>query len=80
MVKLTFLGFKWTRTNRAITQAVSCRLFTAATRVRFKIYDGQHGIGAGFLQVFRVPLQIFVSSTPPHSFIIIINIIWGLVP
>jgi hypothetical protein len=48
---------------RAIAQAVSCRLPTAADQVRCQvsscgICDGQSGIGAGFLRLLRFPLPI----------------------
>jgi hypothetical protein len=50
---------------RAIAQAVSRRLRTAAARVRAQIrssgiYGGQHGTGAVFLRVFRFPLPILI--------------------
>jgi hypothetical protein len=52
--------------DRAIAQAVSRRLPTAAVRVRaqvrsYGICDGQSGTGAGF------PLPILIPSTDPHS-------------
>jgi hypothetical protein len=61
-----------TNKARALAQAVSCRLFTAAARVPaqvrlFGICNGQSGTGAGFLRVFRFPLPILIPSTAPHS-------------
>jgi hypothetical protein len=58
--------------GRAIAQALSRRLPTAAARVRAKvrsrgICDGQSGSGAGFLRVLRFPLHIFTPLTAPHS-------------
>jgi hypothetical protein len=57
--------------DRSIAQAVSNRLPTAAARVRAwirscRIYGGRSGIGASFLQVFRIPLLI-ISTTAKHS-------------
>jgi hypothetical protein len=61
--------------GRAIAQAVSRRLPTAAARVRFQvrscgICDEQSGTGAGFLRVLRFPLPILISPTTPHSSVI----------
>jgi hypothetical protein len=58
--------------GRAIAQAVSRRLPTAAARVRSQlrsceIYGGQSGTGAGFLRVLRFPLPILIPPTAPHS-------------
>jgi hypothetical protein len=58
--------------SRAISQAVSRRLHTAAARVRAqirsrKICGGQCGTGAGFLRVLRFPLPILIPPTVPHS-------------
>jgi hypothetical protein len=58
--------------GRAIAQAVSRRLPTAAARVRARlksrrICDGPSDVGAGFLQVLRFPLPILIPSTAPHS-------------
>jgi hypothetical protein len=55
--------------GRAIPQAVSRWLPTAAARVRAEvwssgIYGGQSGAVAGFLRVFRFPLPMFI---PPNS-------------
>jgi hypothetical protein len=58
--------------GRAIAQAVSHRLPTAAARVRaqFKlcgICGGQSGTEAGFLRVLRFPLPILIPPSAPHS-------------
>jgi hypothetical protein len=58
--------------GRAISQAVSHRLLTAAARVRTQvgscgICGGQSGTGAGFLRVLRFPLPILILPTAPHS-------------
>jgi hypothetical protein len=55
--------------GHAIAQAVSRWLPTAAARVRSRIWSsgicgGQSGAGAGFLQVLRFPLPIFI---PPKN-------------
>jgi hypothetical protein len=55
--------------GRAIAQAVSRWLPTAAARVRSRVWssgicDGQTGAGAGFLRVLQFPLPIFI---PPNS-------------
>jgi hypothetical protein len=60
------------RSDRAIAQAVSRRLPTAAGRVRVQvrsrgICSGQSGTGAGFLRVHRFPLPILIPPTAPHS-------------
>jgi hypothetical protein len=58
--------------GRAIAQAVSRRLPTAAARVRAQarscgICGGQSCMGAGFLRVLRFPLPILIPPTaPPH--------------
>jgi hypothetical protein len=54
--------------GRALAQAVSCRLHTAAAWVRTQVKscemcDGQSGTGAGFLQVLRFPLTNFIPPT-----------------
>jgi hypothetical protein len=62
--------------GRAIVQAVSRRLPTAAARVRAHVRScgisgGQGGTGAGFLRVLRFPLAILIPPTTPHiSYII----------
>jgi hypothetical protein len=58
--------------GRAIAQAVSRRLPTAAARVRVQvrscgICDGQSDTGAGFFRVFRFPLPILIPPTAPLS-------------
>jgi hypothetical protein len=58
--------------GRAIAQAVSRRLLTAAARVRAQvkscgIYGGKSGAGAGFLRVLRFPLPILIRPTASHS-------------
>jgi hypothetical protein len=58
--------------GRAIAQAVSPRLPTAAARVRAQIRSygiccGQSGIGVGLLRVLRFPLPILIPPTVPHS-------------
>jgi hypothetical protein len=57
-------------TGRAIAQAVSRWLSTAAARVRSQIRacgicGGQSGTGAGFLRVLRFPLPILIPPTAP---------------
>jgi hypothetical protein len=56
--------------GRAIAQAVSCWLLTAA-RVRARVSSrgicgGQSGTGADFLLVFRFPLPISISPIAPQ--------------
>jgi hypothetical protein len=59
---------------RAVAQAVSRRLPTAAARVRScGSCGGQSGTGAGFLRVLRFPLTILILPTAPQSS----SIIWG---
>jgi hypothetical protein len=58
--------------GRAIAQAVSRRLSTAAARVRSQvrprgICGGQSGAGAGYLRALRFPLPILIPLTTPHS-------------
>jgi hypothetical protein len=53
--------------GRAIAQAVSRWLLTAAARVRSRVWSseicgGQSGAVAGFLRVLRFPLPIFIPS------------------
>jgi hypothetical protein len=57
--------------GRAIAQAVSRWLPTAAARVRAWVWScgicgGQSGAGAGFLRVLRFPLPIFIPSNSPQ--------------
>jgi hypothetical protein len=58
--------------GRAIAQAVSRLLLTAAARVRARVTScgicgGQNGIGGGFLRVLRFPLPILIPPTAPYS-------------
>jgi hypothetical protein len=58
--------------GRAIAQAVSRWLPTAADRLRSQVKScgicgGQSGTGAGFLRVLRFPLPILIAPTGPHS-------------
>jgi hypothetical protein len=57
--------------GRAVAQAVSLWLPTAAARVRVRaacgVCGGQSGIGAGFLQVLRFPLPIIIPPISPSS-------------
>jgi hypothetical protein len=58
--------------GRAIAQAVSRWLSTAAARVRAQICScgicgGQSGVGAGFLLVLQFPLPIFIPPNSPFS-------------
>jgi hypothetical protein len=53
--------------GRAVTQAVSRWLPTAAARVRVAacgVCGGQSGTGAGFLRVLRFPLPITAPISP----------------
>jgi hypothetical protein len=58
---------------RAIAQAVSRRLPTAAARVRARVWSGgicggQSGVGVGFLRVLRFPHQSsFHQVLHPHN-------------
>jgi hypothetical protein len=66
--------------GRAIAQAVSRWLPTAAAHVRARvwscgIFGGQSGAGAGFLRVLKFPLPIFIPPIAPQSSS---SIIWGL--
>jgi hypothetical protein len=65
--------------GRAIAQAVSRWLPTAAARVRAWVWScgicGQSGAGAGFLRVLRFTLPIFIPPIAPQS---PSSIIWGL--
>jgi hypothetical protein len=56
--------------GRAIAQAVSRWLPTAAARVRSRVWlsvicGGQSGAGAGSLRVLRFPLPIFIPQIAP---------------
>jgi hypothetical protein len=58
--------------GRAIVQAVSRWLPTAAARVRARVWSceicgGQSGAGAAFLRVLRFPLPIFIPPISPQS-------------
>jgi hypothetical protein len=58
--------------GRAIAQAVSRLLPTAATRVQTRVYScgicgGQSGAGAGFLRVLPFPLPIFIPTISLQS-------------
>jgi hypothetical protein len=58
--------------GRAIAQAVSHRLPTAAARVPAQVWScgicgGQSGTGASFLLVLRFPLPILIPPTAPQS-------------
>jgi hypothetical protein len=58
--------------SRAVTQAVSRWLLTAATRVRSKVKSsgicgGQSGAGAVFLRILQFPWPVLIPSTTPHS-------------
>jgi hypothetical protein len=57
---------------RTISKAVSCRFRTVTATVRSqvrssRIYGGQSDTGADFLRVFKLPLQILIQPTAPHS-------------
>jgi hypothetical protein len=61
-----------TEFGRAIAQAVSRWLPTAAARVRARVWSsgicgGQSGARAGFLRVLRFPLPIFIPPIAPQS-------------
>jgi hypothetical protein len=65
--------------GRAIAEAVSRWLPTAAARVQSQVWSsgicgGQSGAGAGFLRVLRFPLPIFITPIAPQS---PTSIIWG---
>jgi hypothetical protein len=57
--------------GRAIAQAVSRWLLTAAARVLVRFWSrgicgGQSGAGVGFLPVLRFPLPIFIPPIAPQ--------------
>jgi hypothetical protein len=67
------------RKGRAVAQAVSSWLPTAAARVRARVWScgicgGQSGAGAGVLRVLRCLLPIFIPPISPQS---PSSIIWG---
>jgi hypothetical protein len=55
--------------GRAVAQAVSLWLPTAAARARVRtacgVYGGQSGTGLGFLLVLRFPLPIIIPPISP---------------
>jgi hypothetical protein len=58
--------------GRAIAQAVSRWLQTAAARVQTRVWSsgicgGQSGTGVGFLRALRYPLPIFIPPNSPSS-------------
>jgi hypothetical protein len=63
--------------GRAVAQAASRRLHTAATRIRARVWPcgtcgGQSSTGVGFLRVLRFLLPIFIPPTAPHSSCIVV--------
>jgi hypothetical protein len=59
------------RDGRALSQAVSHRLPTAAARDRGRVWScgicgEQSGTGAGFLLVFPFPLPVFIPPVAPQ--------------
>jgi hypothetical protein len=76
---MRYCSFRFLDKDRAIAQAVSRWLPTAAARVREKVRScgicaGQSGTGADFLRVLRFPLPIFIPPIAPQS---PSSIIWG---
>jgi hypothetical protein len=65
---LALISFSGWVNGRAVAQAVSRWLPTAAVRVRFRaacgVCGGQSGTGAGFLRVLRFPLPIIPPVSP----------------
>jgi hypothetical protein len=64
--------FRTLSKGRAIAQAVSRRLLTAAARVRAQVWScgsfgGQSDTGAGFLRVLRFPLPVLIPPSAPYS-------------
>jgi hypothetical protein len=64
--------------GRAVGQAVSRQLPTAAVRVRARVRScgicgGQSGNGAGFLRVLRFPLLIRIPLSAPQTSSIILG-------
>jgi hypothetical protein len=58
--------------GRAIAQAVSCWLSTAAARVQTRVCSvgicgGKSGAGVGFIRVLRFPLPVFIPPNSPSS-------------
>jgi hypothetical protein len=58
--------------SRAIAQAASRWLPTAAARIRARVWSygicvGQSGTWAGFLLVLRFPMPIFIPPIAPQS-------------
>jgi hypothetical protein len=75
-----WIMFSKSSVGRAIAQAVSRWLPIAAAQVRARVWScgicgGQSGAGAGFLQVLRFPLPIFIPPIAPQS---PSSIMWGL--
>jgi hypothetical protein len=67
-----FIAWLTLQQGRAIAQAVSRWLPTAAARVRARvkscgIFGIQSGTGVGFLRDLRFPLKIFISPFVPQS-------------
>jgi hypothetical protein len=53
--------------GRAVAQAVSRWLATAAARVRARVWSCEICGGAGFLRLLRFPLPIFIPPIAPQS-------------
>jgi hypothetical protein len=76
---LTNLGLIPKNYGRAIAQAVSRWLATAAARIRAPVFScgirgGQSGAEVGFLRILRFYLPIFILSIAPQS---PSSFIWG---